>query len=77
MAGLEKASVKYVNLMGASGWFVNNRFVSHEDLSSTAINGQIRAFDRFLIPVLRRVEGTRGMPFGQSLLCVGRKRLPA
>lgn len=72
-AGLERVALRYVNLAGALGWFVNNRLISHRDLSSSTINGQIRVFDRFLIPVLKRIEGVRGMPFGQSLVCVGRK----
>ena len=72
-AGLEEVALRYVNLVGAVGWFINNRLVSHRNLSSPSINGQIRVFDRWLIPVLRRLEGTRRMPFGQSLVCVGRK----
>jgi SAM-dependent methyltransferase len=72
-AGLERQLLRYVNLVGAIGWFVNNRLASHRDLSSPSINGQIRIFDRLLIPALRRLEGERNMPFGQSLVCVGRK----
>jgi hypothetical protein len=66
-------ALRYVNVMGAIGWFVNNRLLSHRDLSSGSINAQIHLFDRFLIPVLRRLEGARAMPFGQSLLAVGRR----
>jgi SAM-dependent methyltransferase len=72
-ARLAPLVLRYVNLIGALGWLANNRLVSHRQLSSRAINGQIRAFDRLLIPVLSRLEGKRAMPFGQSLLCVGRK----
>ena len=73
MAGLDQVALKYVNLVGALGWFVNNRLVAHRDLSSPAINSQIQVFDRLLIPLLKRLEGKRNMPFGQSLICVGRK----
>lgn len=72
-AGLEPEALRYVNLVGAIGWFVNSRLIQHRDLSSSAINGQIRVFDRCLIPLLKWAEGSRSMPFGQSLLCVGRK----
>jgi SAM-dependent methyltransferase len=65
--------LRYVNIVGAVGWFVNNRLTSHDDLSSGSINGQIGLFDKLLVPVLRRLEGSRDMPFGQSLVCVGRK----
>jgi len=72
-AGLEQEALRYVNMVGAIGWFVNNRVVRHRDLSSASINSQIHLFDRYLIPVISKLEGRRGMPFGQSLLCVGRK----
>jgi SAM-dependent methyltransferase len=55
--GLRPVDVRYVNLVGAVGWFVNNRLVSHDDLSSPAVNAQIGLFDRVLVPVLRRLEG--------------------
>jgi SAM-dependent methyltransferase len=71
--GLRPVDVRYVNLVGAVGWFVNNRLVSHDDLSSPAVNAQIGLFDRVLVPVLRRLEAGRSMPFGQSLLVVGEK----
>lgn len=65
--------LRYVNALGAVGWFVNNRILSHDDLSSTAVNTQIGLFDRVLVPALRRIEGDRSLPFGQSLICVGQK----
>lgn len=73
-AGLTPVHLRYVNLVGAIGWFVNNRLIRHDNLSSATINRQIRLFDR-LIPLLRVLEGNRGMPFGQSLICVGQKPL--
>ncbi|HZR01994.1 MAG TPA: class I SAM-dependent methyltransferase [Burkholderiales bacterium] len=73
---LELFTLRYVNSVGAIGWFVNNRLVRHRALSSPTINGQIHAFDRYLVPLLMRLEGSRRMPFGQSLLCVGRKPAP-
>lgn len=73
MAGLEQVALRYVNIVGALGWYVNNRLIRHDDLSSPGINGQISVFDRVLIPGLKRLEGKRNMPFGQSLVCVGRK----
>lgn len=72
-AGLQQIELRYVNVVGAVGWFVNNRLVAHKDLSAPAINRQIQMFDRMLIPVLMHLEGPRAMPFGQSLVCVGCK----
>lgn len=72
-AGLAEVKLRYVNIVGAVGWFVNNRLAHHRDLSSRPINGQIRLFDRWLVPMLRVIEGDRAMPFGQSLVCVARR----
>lgn len=72
-AGLVPERLKYVNLVGAIGWFINNRLIRHKKLSSTPINMQIKLFDRFVVPLLRILEKDRNMPFGQSLICVGRK----
>lgn len=72
-AGLTPTRLRHVNLLGALAWFVNGRLIRHQDLSSSSINSQIRVFDRWLIPVLRRIEGDRDMRVGQSLICVGSK----
>lgn len=69
---MEVVQLRYVNLVGAVGWWINGR-LPHRDLSSGSVNGQIRLFDRWLVPLLRRLEGERGMPFGQSVVCVARR----
>ncbi len=71
-AGFRTVQLRYVNVIGGIGWFVNNRFFRHRDLSSAPVNGQIQLFDR-MVPVLRRLEGARPMPFGQTLICVGQR----
>ena len=71
-AGFKVEVLRYVNLLGGIGWFVNNRILKHDHLSSPSVNSQIRLFDRYLIPLMRFLEGKRSMPFGQSLVCVGK-----
>jgi SAM-dependent methyltransferase len=72
-AGLAAEQLRYVNLFGAIGWYVNNRLIQHRRLSSQPINLQIRLFDALVVPLMRAIEGTRSMPFGQTLVAVGRK----
>lgn len=72
-SGLNVSSLRYVNMLGGLGWFINNRMVRHDNLSSRSINTQIKLFDRWVIPLISWLEGKRSMPFGQSLLCVGEK----
>jgi hypothetical protein len=66
--------LRYVNMIGAIGWFVNNRVLRHTHLSSAPINRQIWLFDRYLVPLLRALEGKRSMLFGQSIVCVATTR---
>jgi len=72
-AGFAEEVIRYVNLFGAVGWLINNRLVNHRDIASKNIEVQVRLFDRVLVPLLRRLEGTRHLPFGQSVVAVGRK----
>ncbi|NCA70771.1 MAG: class I SAM-dependent methyltransferase [Sphingobacteriia bacterium] len=63
---------RYFNAVGGAGWWVN-KALRHSSLDSSAVNGQIRLFDRFVVPLARGVDHlTRGV-FGQSLICVFRK----
>jgi SAM-dependent methyltransferase len=71
-AGLAPEVLRYTNLLGAAAWYLNGRW-SHRDLSSRSINQQIGLFDRWLVPLARRLERGRRLPCGQSLLAVARK----
>jgi SAM-dependent methyltransferase len=62
----------YFNAVGGLGWWVN-KAMPHRSLDSAAVNGQIRFFDRFVIPVARLVDGIARPVFGQSMICVVQK----
>jgi SAM-dependent methyltransferase len=65
-AGFEVADVRYVNAVGAMAWLVLARM-----LRRTPTNGTpVKIFDRYFVPVLRRLEQRRHPPFGQSVLAV-------
>lgn len=66
-AGLRVATVRYVNAPGLLAWFVSVRVLGH-----TPRDGRLlRAWDRAVIPVIRRGELRFTPPFGQSVLAVG------
>ena len=67
-AGLRVERMKYINLVGAFGWFVNSRVLQRTTLSPT----QAQVFDK-LIPVVRAIEEGRTLPFGLGLICYARK----
>ncbi|MGD2147715.1 MAG: class I SAM-dependent methyltransferase [Anaerolineae bacterium] len=66
--GLVPVKQKYINALGAVGWFVSGRLFHH----TTPPSGQLRLFNR-LVPLLKTVERAMPMPFGISLMSVGEK----
>lgn len=68
-AGLQVASVRYVNAPGLLAWFVSVKL-----LGQTPREGALlRAWDRGVIPVVRSAERRFAPPFGQSVLAVGHR----
>ncbi|MEP3048388.1 MAG: class I SAM-dependent methyltransferase [Hyphomicrobiales bacterium] len=70
--GIIIKEVRYINPVGALGWFAN-RFASHNDLDTENINRQIIFFDRYVLPFTKVLGGLTGRFFGQSLICVVQK----
>ncbi len=62
-AGLEVLDIRYVNPIGALGWFVIARLLRRDPVGG----GPAKFFDRYLVPVLRAVERRVRPPFGQSI----------
>jgi SAM-dependent methyltransferase len=67
-AGLEVDDVRYVNAPGLFAWVVGMRLLGLTPKDGVAV----RIWDRFVIPVARRLEGKVRPPFGQSVLAIGR-----
>lgn len=69
-AGLAIETLRYVNMPGLLAWTAGMRLLR---LSPT--DGPFaKWWDRFVVPLTRRVEGGRSVPFGQSLWAVARVR---
>jgi SAM-dependent methyltransferase len=67
-AGLQPEVVRYVNAPGLPVWIVWMRLLGKRPSDRLAL----RAWDRFVVPVARAVEGRVSPPFGQSILGVAR-----
>lgn len=65
-AQLRIKKMHYVNFVGFFGWWINSHIFRREAQSEA----QIRFFDRFIVPLLSRIESTIKPPFGQSLFVV-------
>ena len=68
-AGFRIETIRYVNPVGAVGWFTRVRLRGDEEWPATSF----RVFDR-LVPVLRPLDALR-LPFGLSVWAVGRAEL--
>lgn len=65
-AGYEVPEIRYHNAVGALAWLVVARLM-HRDPTGGA---PVKIYDSLFVPVLKRLEGTWGAPFGQSLFAV-------
>ncbi len=61
-----RASVRYLNMPGCLGWWVNAKILKKTEQSDF----QIRLFDAAIVPVISRLEALLHPPFGQSLFAV-------
>jgi SAM-dependent methyltransferase len=69
-SGLDVELVKPVNLLGGIAWWLIVR-----KGGSTSPNSRLAAvFDRCVVPATKALERVVRVPFGQSVLCVARKR---
>ncbi len=66
-AGLRINTMRYYNFVGVWGWWWNAKLGKLEGQSDR----QIRFFDRWVVPLISRVERWIRPPVGQSILVVG------
>ncbi len=67
--GLAIKKLRYMNCAGFFGWWWNARVLQREAQSER----QIAFFDRFVVPIVSRIEARVRPPFGQSLFVVLKK----
>lgn len=65
-AGFTVTRAAYFNGLGAIPYLLNARVLKPRTLSGS-VDSQIVLFDRYFVPLLRRLERVVPMPFGQSL----------
>lgn len=69
-AGFEIETLHYLNMLGVAAWFASGRIFHRTTLG----RGQVRFYDRCVIPALRQIETRFHPPIGQSILAIARKR---
>jgi len=68
-AGFHIKRISYMNCIAPFGWYLNNRVLRKREESPA----QVKFYDRFIVPWLRKVERSFVPPFGLSLVVVGEK----
>ena len=64
--GFNVIALRYMNTVGCLGWWVNSHILRKTEQSET----QIKLFDRWVVPIMRRAEDVLPPPFGQSLFVI-------
>lgn len=68
-AGFRTLHIRYFNLVGVAAWFLSGRILKH----TTVPAGNVRFYDRWVVPPSSWMENWWEPPVGQSLLAVAHK----
>jgi SAM-dependent methyltransferase len=72
-AGWSIESCRYINALGAAGWWYHNRLRRTAGLSDPSVNRDMRRADRLLAAVARWTDPLLGLCFGLSVAAIARK----
>lgn len=70
-AGFHVESLQFFNGAGALPYLINSRVIKPTSLGG-GVDRQLRIFDKWIVPVARRLERCIRLPFGQSIIAIGR-----
>lgn len=68
-AGYRIVDIRYVNLPGAFAWWL----IARQLRITPTHSGLAGVYDRFVVPLTRRIETRVNPPFGQSLFAIGER----
>jgi SAM-dependent methyltransferase len=72
-AGFRNIQLRRMNALGVLSWWIAGRLLRRRTLAPR----HVRLYDRWLIPVIRRMESAWEPPFGQNLLAIATRSEPA
>lgn len=67
--GFDIVKIRYLDFFGVAPWFLLFRVLKQP----TVRGNQVAFYDRFCVPILRRLENSIHFPIGKNLLIVGRR----
>ena len=68
-AGFDVVEARYVNSIGALAWLIWARLLGRTPTAA----GPVTVYNQLFLPLLRRIERSLRVPFGQSILVVGQR----
>lgn len=72
-SGFEILKLYHFNVFGVFPWFINNRILK-KGLNGSGVGLQIKIFDAFIVPLMKRVESKIKFPIGQSIITIARAK---
>lgn len=69
-AGLVTKNIRYMNTIGALGWWVNFVLLKRSGACEDDSSFQVRLFDKLIVPWLRKLEDFINPPFGISIIAI-------
>ncbi len=69
-AGLVAKNSRYMNTIGALGWWVNFVLLKRSGACEDDSSFQVRLFDKLIVPWLRKLEDFTDPPFGISIIAI-------
>lgn len=68
-AGWDTVRISYMNFPGIAAWYVAGRILRRASITA----GNTRTYDRFIVPIVSRIETLVEPPVGSNLLAIARK----
>ncbi|MEI6728918.1 MAG: class I SAM-dependent methyltransferase [bacterium] len=68
-AGFNVVDSYYFDFLGTFLWFIKYKILKDSNLSSSSVS----IYDKLLIPVLRKLEPSKLLPFGKNIVVIGKK----
>lgn len=73
-SGWEVQKLRYINVLGAAGWWYHNRWRRSAGLADASVNRQMQSADCWLPAVARLTDPLCGLVAGLSVLAIARAR---
>lgn len=68
-AGFEIVEAYYMDIVGSFLWWLKFKLLGSKELGG----GNLSSFDKFIIPILAKLEPSKMLPFGKNIMVIGKK----